>query len=413
MFASVLKRSSVKTGSLSVFDDFWYSVAGKATSSGQSVNRDSAMRQWSVYACVSLISETMAMLPLKLKVRTSDGGTDDAANHPLYELLKLTPNPSMTSFTWRESQQANLLCSGNSYSWIERVGSKIIGLWPLEPQNVKPVKPSQDDRVKYALNKGELLYIVKDGTTERAIAGRDILHLVGLGWNGLVGESVITNFAKETVGNAISLDEFQGKFFKNGLHVSGTFEHPDTLGEHKDAFIAALKEKYSGSGNTGVPMILESGMKWNAQKVSLVDQQFLEQMDATALQICGIFKVPPSKIGIYGKGTSYNNTEQQGKNFLDTTMLQWLVRWEQSLDVKLLTPEERKKGMFIKFNFDALLRPDAKTRAEIAEINWRMGVPLNVSRRIDDQNPIDGGDVSYVPLNYAPAGMKEEQNDES
>lgn len=392
MFSTILEKRN-STGTLAAYDDFWYSISGVPTSSGKKVNQNTAMRLWAVYACVSLISETLAGLPLKLKRRRKDGGTEDATDNNLYYLLKLAPNPDMTSFTWRETCQGNLLCSGNTYSYLERGGSKDIkAIWPIEPLKVEPKKI-----------KKRLFYVVDNGDgTKRTVVARDMLHVVGFGFNGLIGESVITNFAKETIGNGLALDEFQGSFFKNGVHTSGTLEHPNTLGDNKDTFLEALRKRYQGGKNVGVPMVLEAGMKFNQNKVSMVDQQFLEQMESTALQICGIFKVPPSKVGIYGKGTSYNNTEQQGKNFLDTTMLQWLVRWEQAMNIKLLNDDERRSGLFIKYNFDALLRPDAKTRAEIGQKEWQQGVPLNVIRARNDENPLPGGDVGFVPMNFIP-----------
>jgi len=412
LFASVFQRSGVVgRGNLTDYDDFWYGVGGVPASSGKTVNKTSAMRLWAVYACVSLISETLAHLPLKLKRKKKGGGTEDAIDHPLYDILKLSPNSEMTSFTWREAGQGNLLTEGNGYFWIERGrGGTILGLWPVEPKFVDPKRLSKADLARLRLGyRDRIVYDVNLGANaKKRIPAKDMLHVVGFGFNGLKGESVITNYGKETIGNGLALDEFQGKFFKNGLHTGGTLEHPETLGDNKPGFIEALKNRYQGGQNVGVPMVLENGMEFKQHKVSLVDQQFLEQMGATALQVCGIFKTPPSKIGIYGKGTSYNNTEQQGKNFLDTTMLQWLVRWEQAMAVKLLTKEERQSGLFIKFNFDGILRPDAKTRSAMEQSEWQRGVPLNVLRKRNDQNPVEGGDVGFVPMNFIPVDQATE-----
>ena len=404
IFSAIFQRSGViGTGNLPDYDDFWYGVGGVPASSGKTVNKTSAMRLWAVYACVSLISETLAHLPLKLKRKKKGGGTEDAVDHPLYDILKLSPNSEMTSFTWREASQGNLLTDGNCYSWIERGrGGIVLGLWPVEPKFVDIKRLSKADLTRLRLGyRDRIIYKVNLGAgAKKTITAKDMLHVVGFGFNGLKGESVITNHAKETIGNGLALDEFQGKFFKNGIHTGGTLEHPQTLGDNGKKFMDALKNRYQGGQNVGVPMVLENGMEFKQHKVSLVDQQFLEQMGATVLHICGIFKMPPSKISIYGKGTSFNNTEQQGKNFLDTTMLQWLVRWEQSMNMKLLTVDERKDGLFIKFNFDAILRPDAATRADIAQKEWQMGVPLNVLRKRNDQNPVKGGDIGFVPMNF-------------
>ncbi len=406
MFATALKRSGViGTGNLTAVDDFWYGIGGTPASAGKAVNKETAMAVWAVYACISLISETLAQLPLKLKRPKKSGGKEDAYGK-LYTLLKDSPNPEMTSFDFREMQQANLLGTGNSYAWIERsAGREIAGLWHLPAEWVTPRRAREQEQAKLGLQKrNSIVYdVVTDGET-RVIPARDMLHVRGFSFGGLKGDSVISKYAKETIGTAIALDEFEGKHIKNGAHVSGVLEHPGVMGENKESFKKALVNRYQGGGNTGTPMVLESGMKYNQFKVSLADQQFIEQKKLKATDICGIFKVPPFKVGIHGKNTSFNNTEQQNKSFLDTTMQQWLVRWEQTMNMKLLTNSERQRGYFFKFNFDALLRPDAKTRAEINQIEWQQGVPINTLLERDDRNPIPGGDVGYVPLNFVPVG---------
>lgn len=403
-FGSIFERRSVITGGTpDVLDGFWYGIAGGASKSGQSVNRSTAMRQKTVYACVSLIAETLAQLPLKLKKTLPDGSNEDAVDHPLFDILKNQPNPEMTSFTWRETGQSHILLNGNKYSWIERSRLGIKGLWPIDPQRVtvKRTKNSADVGMFDTGRQNRIIYEVQSVSGTQKIPARDMLHVPGLGFNGLVGISVVQDFAKDTIGLGLSLDEFQSLYFVNGLAVSGTFQHPATLGENKESFLAALKAKYSnGFRKSHVPMVLENGMEWKPLKASLADQQFIELQKLTALDICGIYKVPPAKIGIHNKGANYNNTEQQNKSFLDTTMLQWIVRDEQAMNAKLLTAQERADGYFVKYNFDALLRPDSKTRAEISQIEFSMGVPTNTLLRRDDRPPVEGGDIGRVPMNF-------------
>lgn len=404
IFGNILKRGSVVSGGRAdVFDDFWYSVVGGPSKSGQFVNRTSAMQQKTVYSCVSLIAETLAQLPLKLKRKLPDGSTEDATDHPLFDILKNSPNPEMTSFTWRETGQTHLLLSGNKYSWIERSRLGIKGLWPIDSQKIIPKRVKNPSTTIDDFDQGRRNKIYYEVQTTRGtvpIPARDMLHVPGLGFNGLVGISVIQDFARDTIGLGMSLEEFQSHYFKNGIAVSGVLEHPGTLGENKENFIKALKSRYGGSGNTGVPMVLENGMEWKPLKASLADQQFIDLLKLSAVDICGIFKVPPFKIGIHGKNTSFNNTEQQNKSFLDTTMLQWIVRDEQAANMKLLTVRERSDGLFVKHNFDSLLRPDSKTRAEINQIEWQMGVPTNDLLMRDDRAPVEGGDIGRVPMNF-------------
>ena len=402
---NIFTRSSEtpSTGSLAINDDFWFGLTGGLASSGISVSRTTAMRQWAVYACVTEISQMLAQLPLKLKRPAAKGGTEDAIDHPLYDLCKNSPNPQMTSFSWREAQQANLLTVGNNYNFIERSRLGVRALWPIAPTSTTPRFASNSEATNFRLNKNDrVVYEVQTVDGRKVYPAKDILHIPGFGYDGLKGESVITNFAKEAIGNAIAIDQFQGAVMRNGVRPSGTLEHPDTLGDNTEAFMAALKRRYSGVENTATPMVLENGMKFNRQDVSFVDKQFVEQANMTFTAICGIFKVPPHRIEIFKTNTNYNNTEQGNKAFLDGTMQQWVVRWEQAMNWKLLSEAERRAGYFFKFNFDALLRPDAKTRSEMSWREWQQGTPLNEIRMRDDMPPIEGGDVAYVPVNMVP-----------
>lgn len=362
------------------------------------------MRQWAVYACITEISQTIAQLPLKLKRPAPGGGTEDATDHPLYDLVKTLPNPQMTSFNFREAQQAHLLTGGNNYSFIERNRLGVKYIWPIT--NCTPRKANGREINEMRLSKSDrIVYDVDTVDGKRTYSSRDILHIVGFSWNGLIGNSVITDFAKDLIGTAMTLDQFQAKAMKNGYYPSGVLEHPDKLGDAKESFISALDQRYAGPENVRRPMILENGMKWNTTSVSMVDKELINQLQMSGTQICGVFKVPPHRIGIFEKNTNYNNTEQGNKSFLDGCIQQWVVRWEQAMNWKLLTAQERQEGYFFNFNFGGLLRPDAKTRSEIQWREWQTGVPLNEIRMKNDENPIEGGDTSFVPVNMVPIEM--------
>jgi len=403
MFSTIFERSGVTgTGNLTDYSDFWFGFGGTPASAGKAVSKDTAMSVWAVYACISLISETFAQLPCKLKRPRKGGGKEDAIG-PLHSILKDSPNPEMTSFEFREMQQANILGTGNCYSWIERSRMGIIGLWPIPSEWVEPRRANARELASLGLTKrNSIVYDVMENGRIRVVPAEDILHVRGFSFGGLKGDSVITKYAKETIGTAIALDEFEGKHIKNGVHVSGVLEHPEALGENAEAFKTALVNRYQGGANAGVPMVLENGMKYNQFKISLSDQQFIEQKQLKVSDICGIFKVPKSKISISDSSTNNNNTEQNNRGFVDTTMHQWVVRWEQAQNMKLLSDSQKRKGYFVKYNFDAMLRPDPKARAEINQIEWRQGVPINVLLERDDRNPVEGGDVGFVQSSYIP-----------
>lgn len=405
IFGGIFKRS-VTFGNLTDYNDFWF--GGAPSSSGVPVNKVSAMRVAMVSTCVTLRANTLAQFPLKLKKKTG-GKTEDATDLPVYNLVKLQPNPEMSSFSWRVAGQGNVDTTGNEYNWIEKSRAGIKAIWPIPPECVTIERANGQDIAKHRLTKNNrIIYVVNLGTgTPIRFPASDILHNLGFSFDGRKGQSII-GYGSNTIGNQSSVDTFQGRWMANGIHTSGTFEHPETLGDNAESFKAALKERYSGSANAGTPMILENNMKFNSAKISLVDQQFVEQSELGSLQIARLFHVPPSLVGIPGVNESNASIEQEFKKFLTLTMQPIVFGREQNLDIKLLTEQQRKDGYFFNYNIDALLRPDAEARAKIDQMMWGMGTPLNDFRDRDDKNPVEGGGTSYVPLNFTDANAKEE-----
>ncbi len=413
------KRSSViGDGDLSVYDDFWYGLGGSLSESGKGINQQSAMRLAAFASCVLLISADLAKLPLKLLKERKSGGTDPATGEDLYHLLKDQPNPEMNSFTWRETGQGNILLSGNKFNLIERSGKGIKAIWPIRPERVTVKRKKGlaeidrfgDELGPFRRKRGPIVYQILGEMEPRP--ARDILHIPGFGFNGLVGESVIKNFARESIGIGLSQKEFESIFFKQGFSPAGFFTFPEgvTLGVNKKEFIEAVDRRFTGTGSTGSkkPMVLEEGGKFVPYELKFADTQFIDMMRMTKEDIFGIFRVQPAKLSVFQKGASYNNTEQQNRAHLDNCMLPWIVRDEQGMNSKLLTPEQRRAGFFIKYNLDSLLRPDAKARAEIDKTYWGMGMPLNRMLNRDDINSVEGGDVGMVPLNFVPVNVPRE-----
>jgi HK97 family phage portal protein len=401
LFGQVFEKRSAETGNLTDYSDFWYGIGGSTSSSGISVTSQTAMQQWAVFACVTLISNTIGCFPLVLKKKLPGGGSKNATDHPLYYLMKMQPNRSWNSNQFRIFGQNAQLLNGNQYSWIERNRLGVKAIWPLDPNSVT-VKRDKITKERIYETKG------KNGTGKVTLKQKDVLHIPGHGFDGLKGYSFVTNYAKDVIGRGLSQGEFASKYFKNGIFTSGVIQHPESLGDNKSDFLSAIKTKFSGSNNTGIPLVLEDGMTWNPMKLSLVDQQFLEQEKLNAEHICGMLHVPLHKISIPGSQNSYNNTEQMNRHFLDTTILPWVIADEQCYDTQLLTRSEIDEGYFFKFNYDHFLRPDAKTRAEIAEIRWRMSVPINRYLEKEDETPLGWGDKGFVPLNFGDV-----ENDES
>lgn len=381
-----------ETGNLTDYSNFWYNDASNA-----SITPRAAMSNWAVFGCVSLIAGTMGCFPLILKKKLKSGGSEDAKDHPLYYLMKKQPNKGWNSSQFRKYCQESQLLIGDSVNWIERNRLGIKAIWPLDATQVT---------VKLDKLTRERIYSVPVHSGGRKlIPQKDVLHLSGYGWDGIRSKSFVSHYAAATIGRGIAQSTFAAKYFKNGIFTSGVISHPQTLGDNKKSFISAIKARFAGVNNTGTPLILESGMTWTPLKLSLVDQQFIEQEKLNAEHICGMLHVPLHKLSIPGAQNSYNNTEVMNKSFLDTTMFPWVVLAEQSYDTQLLTPEEIKDGYHFKFNFDHFLRPDAEARAKIAEIRSRMGIPVNRYLEKEDESPLPWGDQGFMALNMAPVSV--------
>lgn len=377
---------------------------GQSTS-GKNVNEKSSMQMTAVYACVRILSEAIAGLPLHLYRYTADGGKEKALDNSLYHLLHDEPNPEMTSFVFRETMMTHLLLWGNAYAQIIRNGKgEVVALYPLLP-----------DRMKVDRNtNGELYYEYTpsdqskfDGKTV-VLNSYEVLHIPGLGFDGLVGYSPIA-MAKNAIGMAIACEEFGARFFENGAAPSGVLEHPGTL---KDP--ARVREtwqsQFGGSTNSGKVAVLEEGMKYTPISIAPEQAQFLETRKFQINEIACIFRVPPHMVGDLEK-SSFSNIEQQSLEFVKYTLDPWVIRWEQSLSRVLFTKDE-KKTFFVKFNVEGLLRGDYASRmAGYATARQNGWMSANDIRELEDLNRIskeDGGDLylingNMLPLNKAGA----------
>ena len=376
-----------------------FSIINSSTGGGAVVNRTTAMRLSAVYACVNAIACDLAGLPAQVFKKTGNK-VEKVKDHPAYDKIKLNPNPEMRAYDFHRVRRTHTLLTGNSYTLIEIDGqNQCKNLWPLDPDKVKIERITRQKGIA----RGELRYVFKDGNTIKSYKPENILHLKAFTWNGTDGQSVITNYAKQQIGIGLEMDEFQAAFLRNGLNPGGIFKHPKTLGEkQKPTFLGALKKRFGGSKNRGEPMVLEDGMDYVPFEVKMVDQQFLELLKLTAVNICGIFGVPQSRIGISDSNTNYNNSEQEKRRYYESGLLPWAIPDEQEMTFKLLTPAERASGMYIKYNFSAFLRGDSKTRAEVSRIWSTMGVPVNDLLELEDGNPVEGGDTGLVQINMIP-----------
>jgi len=373
-----------------------YSFFFGGTTAGKPVNEHTAMQITAVYSCVRILSETVAGLPLHVYKYNESGGKEKYLKHPLYKLLHDEPNPEMTSFSFRETLMTHLLLWGNAYAQIIRnARGEVIALYPLMSNKMTV------DRDKT----GRLFYLYQRSTEDAPTLGKDsmvyldpsdVLHIPGLGFDGLVGYSPIA-MAKNAVGLSMATEEYGAKFFANGATPGGVLEHPGTIKDPQK-----IKESwnvaYQGSANSHRVAVLEEGMKYQQIGVPPEQAQFLETRKFQINEIARIFRIPPHMLADLEK-SSFSNIEQQSLEFVKYTLDPWVVRWEQNMCRSLLMASE-KPTVFIKFNVDGLLRGDYVSRmsgyATARQNGWMSANDIRELENLD-RIPVElGGDLYLI-----------------
>ena len=357
------------------------------------INPFSAMQSTTVYACVRLLSETLAQLPLVIRKRTEDG-SELARNHPMYSVLNASPNPWMTSFTWRNTVQSHCVSWGNGYSYIIRdQKGRPVALLPLTP-----------DRTYPQIVNNQLTYWtqINDQTVEAA--KEDILHIPALGFDGLTGISPI-GLHRQAIGLGQAAQSFGNKLFSNGSLLSGVLTHPGRLRRKADKpddpspverLRRQWRELYSGLENAGQVAVLEEGMNFQSIGIPPEDAQFLQTRKFQVADICRIFNVPAHLVNDLDRAT-FNNISELSISFLRYTMTPWIVRWEEELNRKLFPGTDR---YYVKFNMAGLLRGTLTERADYYKTAIEYGwLSRNEVREMEDLNQVDGLDEYLQPLN--------------
>ena len=393
------------------------------TTSGKTVTERSAMQMTAVYSCVRILSEAVAGLPLHLYKYTDSGGKAMALDHPLYRLLHDEPNPEMSSFVFRETLMTHLLLWsflhplllyatfetlmthlllwGNAYAQIIRNGkNEIVALYPLMP-NKMSVDRDENGRLYYTYYRDND-EAIKDKEFAVTLQPSDVLHIPGLGFDGLVGYSPIA-MAKNAIGMAIACEEYGAKFFANGAAPGGVLEHPGTI-KDPQRVRESWQSTFGGSGNANKIAVLEEGMKYTPIGISPEQAQFLETRKFQINEIARIFRVPPHMVGDLEK-SSFSNIEQQSLEFVKYTLDPWVIRWEQSIMRTLLSQEE-KAQYFVKFNLEGLLRGDYQSRMNGYAIGRQNGwMSANDIRELENLDRIpaeEGGDLYLINGNMLP-----------
>jgi HK97 family phage portal protein len=370
------KGGSILTGSPFFFGD---------TISGKVVNERTALQSTAVYACIRILAESLASLPLHVYERTGESGKAPAPAHPLYFLLHDAPNSEMTSMTFRETLMTHLLLYGNAYAQILRNGrGEIAALNPLLP-NLTDVSREKN---------GALTYTYQSDDGEKKLRADQVLHIRALSLDGLTGISPVAT-ARNAIGMSLAIEDYGAKFFSSGATPSGILSSEKEMA-HKEALRESWNKRFAG-GSGGVA-VLDGGMAFQAVGIAPEQAQFLETRKFQNTEIARVFRIPPHMLADLEKA-SFSNIEHQSLEFVKYSLEPWVVRWEQAMNQALFTQGEKAR-YFCKFNLDGLLRGDYKARVDGYRTLGSIGVlSANEIRALEELNPLEtarGGDFHMV-----------------
>lgn len=366
--------------------------------SGIPVNTKTAIRASAVLACVRVLAETLAQVPL-IVYRRVGKGKERAIDHPLYDLLHTNPNETQTSFEWRRLIQGHTVYRGNGYSEIRWQGRFPAELIPLNPDWIR-IRHKNGEIIRYD-------YRDQDGI-ERVIIPDNMLHFTGLSSDGMVGINPI-QAAAQSIGITLASDKFGAAFFANGATPSGVLSHPGKLGKTAQDNLRTSLQKRTSGNNANSPLILEEAMKWEKMSMTPDESQFLETRKFQVNDIARVFRVPSHMVGDLDKATLRNITDQS-LSFVKYTMVSWFVMWEQRLTKSLI--RDGDTSIFIEFLVDGLLRGDIKGRSEANQIQFQNGaLSPDEWRAMENRNPLEGevGTKHYRQLNLVEIGNEPDE----
>ena len=370
---------------------------------GAGVTEEKAMRFAAAYACVRVLSESIAQLPLKMYKREGKG-RNLAQDHVLSGLLHDAPNEFMTAFNFWEGMMASLALWGNGYALRDVDGAgRPTALWLLDPSKVTPRK----------LTTGAVVYDIYSDLGSKTYLREEVFHVSGLGFDGIKGRSVV-GMANEAISQGMAASEYAGRFFENDATPRGVLETDQIFKDATavDRLRKSWNDIYQGAKNAHRVAILEQGLKFKPLTVNPEDAQLLETRKFNRSEIAGIFRVPLHMIGDLDKAT-FSNIEHQSIEFVKFSLSPWMKRIEQTINLQLLLPSERKR-YFSEFVADGMLRGDVKSRYESYEVGIRSGwMSINEVRGLENLTPIDGGDEHYLQMQMVPISQAgKEDNDE-
>jgi HK97 family phage portal protein len=385
------------------FDPVWLDFYGSRTSkAGVSVSWERALDVSTVFACIRVIANGVAQVPLRIMKELPDGGGEPATEHPLYTVLNRRPNKWMTSFELRETLIFHAALTGNAFFYKNIVRKQVKELIPIDPGSVTITRH----------NDYSLTYRVTglDGSSIE-LPQSMIWHVRGPSWDTWRGLDAVQQ-AREAIGLTIATENTQAEIHANGMQTSGVYSTDSKIDPEKYKQIQAWIAAQVGGSNRHKPFVIDSGFKWTPQSMTGVDAQHLETRKFQTEQVCQALGVFPQMIGHAGQAMTFASAEQVFLAHVVHTLGPWWERIQQSIDVNLLDgPED--EGFYSKFNANGLLKGAHKDRAEFySKALGTGGSPAymtpNEIRALEDLNPIAGGDELPKPTNVggAPAPDK-------
>lgn len=385
---------------LSWFGSGWRTISGGGnviqtpsstpTESGETVTAKSLLQISTAWACCRLISQTISTLPIKLYKK--ENGRRVEVSDDIGRILNY-PNPYMSGISFMECIGMSMTTWGNSYSRKNRIGDRIVSLTPMLPEYVQ-----------IKIKNGEMSFIYTEDGKESELKYDDVLHVPGLSLDGYVGLSPI-QFMSKAAGMAIAGDRAAATTFKNGMRLNGVMKMPNFMkSDQRDLFRERITNSLAGALNANKFLILEGGMEFQALTMHPEDAQLLESRKFQIEEICRWYGVPPFMIGHTEKSTSWGTgIEQQNLAFLTYTLLPYLEKIESAANRTLLTPEQRSKDIYFKFNVEGLLRADSAGRAEYLTKMVNNGLMTrNEARHKEELEPVPGADSLTVQSNLLP-----------
>jgi HK97 family phage portal protein len=367
---------------------------GNVSKAGQPVNERTALKVATVFACLRIRTGALANTPLSIKRRIDERTRVDAIDNPVWAVMNRRPNVWQTPSQFKRMMEGHLLLRGNAYAVkVYGVGQKLIGLIPLHPDRV--VKRQRDD------NRLEFVWTRKDGG-QVLIKQEDMFHLVGLTLDGVNGLSVLS-YAREAIGLSLAQEAHGATTFRNGANVSGALKMPEGqyLPPDKIELLRGQMDEYrSGGAKEGKVIVLEGGLEFQQMALSAEDAQWLESREYSRTDVCMFFGVQPHLVGITAGTTQLGSSiEAMGQGFQTYTLEDSYVTWEEAIGLQCLD-WDRNPDLYARFNRNALVRADFKTRWEgyVKGLQWGVWSPNDV-RALEDENPREGGDIYYPPPN--------------